>query len=156
MSDLGTSFSPLSQSNGYGQQRPSAPGQPSSQTPLQQAIQILQLRLPHFFGGGAPAPPSLLSGSPGLTNPLDPTDLLKRMLGIPGLTPPGQPTTGGAPSPLAPPMAQPSGTPPSGGGTTTPAFHYALPPTPPRTNPGMPGPDAGPPPLRPGYGGRPY
>lgn len=68
---IGQSFSPIQQ-QGADAQRPGTDLAP------QQAIQILRLRLPQFFGAGAPAPAPLLT-SPGAPAGFD-LPMMQRMI----------------------------------------------------------------------------
>lgn len=115
---IGQSFSPTQQDNGY-QQRPQGGGQ---DTPLQQAIQILQLRMPHVFGAMAPAPAALLNAQTPLG--FNPQAFLQRLMGGMGQSPMGGPMAppfqvgGGPMAAAAPSPAAPSGPAP------TPPFHF--------------------------------
>jgi hypothetical protein len=105
---LGISFIPGQEPDPQ-QQQPAAPTGP----PLQQALQLLSLRLPRFSGSNAILPDPLLQGrSPGTPLPGTPEwqALMRRLLG--GMAPSGAP-------PTAPPTNQ-----------TTPDWTYRQPPTP--------------------------
>lgn len=150
---LGQSFNPTqsqapASNGGYGA---------GNVTPLQQAIQILQLHMPRMFGASAPAPASLLTGNTAGANPLDPLDALRRILGGGGAPPTTMPPSmPGAPPPnpfsSAPPPAAPSTPPPNNGPIKGPGLNYIPPPG--GTATGPQGPQFPRPPAFPGAGGR--
>ena len=86
MANFGLSFVPGAEQNG--QQRPGGPGgAPSGVPPLQQAVQLLSLRLPRVMGGQALAPGPLMQGPAGGGLGLPGgalEELLKRLFGMPG------------------------------------------------------------------------
>ena len=125
---IGQSFAPLGDPNNPTRQQ-DANGQTSN--PVQEAIKLLQLRMPRVLGAGAPAAPELLN-SPGSSllppgNPL--TDILRKLFG-----PPMTPS-----APMAAPSSMPPPMPPSGSGSGwTPA--PAPPPAPAQSPAPMPSP----------------
>lgn len=142
---IGQSFSPMQDPNSQ-MQRPLA-GDGGAASPLQNAIQVLQLRMPHFFGGTAPAPAPLLQ-SQGAPPGFNVMALLQRLMG-------GQMGGGGAQAPMvgAPGQAGPSlggGMAPGGSqgpiGSLMPSISY-LPPPPPGGTAGN-GPFTPPPPQQ--------
>lgn len=101
---IGQSFSPI-QSQGTDQQRPQAGGTGSA--PVQQAIEVLRLRMPHVFSGGSP-----LMGAPGSAGAPQCFDspVIARLLQALGVLPPAMAAS-------APPMGPSlSGAAPMGGG----------------------------------------
>lgn len=144
---IGQSFAPL----GSDPMQPK-PGGPSGSAPgAQQAIKVLNLRMPRVAGVGAPAPQALLegAGSAGLPQQqgMSPViaAILQAVLGH------FQPQQQGAPS-------APGGMQQAAPQMPTPAVHYQPPPGgtagPGPRVPQRPGPEM--PTGRPGYGGRPY
>jgi len=128
---IGQDFSPNSNDPQFQQQ------QGSGASPLQQAIQILRIRMPHLFGGGAPAAPQLLHGGgfappTPLPFPTMPFQGGGPMMGNPGspMAPPSM--AGGQGGPMAPPSApMPSfGGPQNGQGAKpgVPGLHFQPPP----------------------------
>ena len=101
---IGTSFSPLDPGTGS-QQRPDQGG---NATPLQQAIQVLQLRIPHLYN--APSPLAATGGGSQAPIGFDPMDLIRRLMAMQS-------------APTAAPMSAPS--PQPGGGGMAPASPMA-------------------------------
>lgn len=126
---IGQSFSPTQQPGSGDQQfQP----QPDALAPLQQAIQVLRIRMPHLFGAMAPAPPALLQGGGGMppqAQPL-PVPMVPGMPSLPGVATAMQPQ--GQPQPS---FGQPYQVPPQSGGgmppPKNPTVHYQPPPQPP-------------------------
>lgn len=130
---IGQNFSPTDQTMG---QRPQPTG---AVDPLQQAIQVLQLRMPHVYGANAPAPSPLLQ-SQGAPMGFNLQAVLQHLLGIAPQQGMGLPGGTAGPGPMAPIPSGPrvelppgSGGPAAGGTAPpfTPAVHYQPPPMPP-------------------------
>lgn len=142
---IGQSFAPL---GGDPMMRPG--GQGGQGSGAQQAIQVLNYRMPRVAGAGAPAPQALLegAGSAGLPqqNAMNPT-IAAILQAVLGHMQPQQQQAPSAPGGQAPPPAQMPNPrinfQPLPGGTAGP-------------NPQQPPQRPGPPVQRPGFGGRPY
>ena len=136
----GLQFAPTNQNAG------DLPTQPSGSSPIQSAIQLLSLRLPHVVGAGSLAPNALLSG-PGMGGlggggGLTLEEILRRMglgggglpnLHAPGAMMPGMSVGGGIPGPSVTPgtgMREPGPTPQPPGIVRPPT-----PPAPPQRGP---------------------
>lgn len=122
---IGQTFAPIGDPS---QQRPS--GSPSAPSGPQEAIKILNLRMPRVQGAGAPAPAALLNspGSGGLPQPQGMTPMIEAILRavMGGFQSPQQ----GAPSAMGG-MVPGGGMPAQGGSPQlpVPAVHYQPPPT---------------------------
>lgn len=103
---IGQSFSPIQDSGDNTAQRPAQGG--SGSAPVQQAIEVLRLRLPHIFSGGSP-----LMGAPGSAGAPQGFDspVIARLLQALGVLPPAM---GASAPPMGPGLM--GAAPPMGGG----------------------------------------
>ena len=140
---------------------------PAAQTPVQEAVQLLRLRVPKFSGAQSPVAPQLMAGGPPMMQPSAPMlqqlqPLLQALTGgTPAPMATNRPTfTGGEPTPTTPPNAaliqqllrriiesQQQQQLPAGQPLPPPQFQYQTPPTPEPTPPQVNAPVGQPPPT---------